>query len=74
MSLENQLLELKSSSLRNEKESRDAAAAVARLEAQLALLGSSAGEQGQELQELQAERRILKARLMQVGWFGVLSV
>ena len=35
-------------------------------ESQLAHLGSSAGKQDQELQGLQSERRILKARLMQV--------
>lgn len=70
VSLENQLLELKSSTLRLEKESRDASAAAARLEGQLAHLGSSAGQQGQELQGLQAERRILKARLMQVWGDG----
>lgn len=64
--LENQLLEFKSSTLRVEKEAKEASAAVIRLEGQLAQLGSSAGKQDQELQGLQSERRILKARLMQV--------
>lgn len=67
VALENQLLELKSTNLRMERECTDASAAVSKLEAQLSRLGSSAGQQGQELQQLQTERRILKARLMQVS-------
>lgn len=66
MSLENQLLEAKSAQLRHEKAAAVAAAATAKLEGQLAKLSARAWESSAELSALTAERRILKARLMQV--------
>lgn len=65
VALENQLLEVKSSQLRHEKQAAAAAAAAAKLEAQLAKLTSVRDESSAELSALTAERRILKARLMQ---------
>lgn len=65
MSLENQLLESKSSQLKQEKAAAAAAAAAAKLEAQLAKLSQRKDESSAELSALTAERRILKARLMQ---------
>jgi hypothetical protein len=65
VSLENQLLEAKSSQLRHEKQAAAAAAATAKLEAQLAKLTQHGDESSAELAALTSERRILKARLMQ---------
>jgi chromosome segregation ATPase len=65
VSLENQLLEAKSSQLRHEKQAAAAAAATAKLEAQLAKLSQRGDESSAELAALTSERRIFKARLMQ---------
>eukprot|EP00775_Hariotina_reticulata_P012770 gene12770-12898_t len=65
VALDNQLLEVKSVALRLERDAALAASASRRLEQQLAELRSRAAQQGAELTALQAERRILKARLMQ---------
>lgn len=65
VSLENQLLDAKSSQLRHEKQAGAAAAATAKLEAQLAKLSQHGDESSAELAALTSERRILKARLMQ---------
>jgi hypothetical protein len=65
VSLENQLLEAKSAQLRAQKEASSATSAAAKLEERASQLSASAGKAAAELSGLQAERRILKARLMQ---------
>jgi hypothetical protein len=70
VALDNQLLEVKSAALRLERDAASAAAVSSRLEQQLAALSSTAAQQGAELTALQAERRVLKARLMQVSLNG----
>jgi hypothetical protein len=65
VSLENQLLEARSSQLRAQKEASAATSAAARLEERASQASASAGKANAELSGLQAERRILKARLMQ---------
>ncbi|WIA10782.1 hypothetical protein OEZ85_010951 [Tetradesmus obliquus] len=65
VSLENQLLEAKSAQLRAQKEASAATSAAAKLEERASQLSAAAGKATAELSGLQAERRILKARLMQ---------
>lgn len=59
--------------MRQEKAAATAAAAATKLEAQLAKVAARSNESGAELAALTAERRILKARLMQASE-SVLSV
>jgi hypothetical protein len=65
VSLDNSLLEAKSSLLKAERAAREAASRADKLEAQLGAATSRAAAAEQQVEDMTAERRLLLARAMQ---------
>jgi chromosome segregation ATPase len=65
ISLDNQLLDLKSTKLRSDKDAKDALGKLGKLESQLAAAQARAAEAEKAVEEYQAEKRMTLARLMQ---------